>query len=131
LDHGPNRPGGRLGHGHFHDFYHLHRIPVLPSLHALTRPQRYLRLLHIIHDVFQRLRDGLPPQGTYTFHVSATASNQTVPALLLTEMTQPNPPHINNFAVAQSVNATQAFILGWDAFVGGISADYVFVDIGN
>src|ERR1019366_10637827 len=84
LDHGPNRPGGRLGHGHFHDFYHLHRIPVLPSLHALTRPQRYLRLLHIVHDVFQRLRDGLPPQGTYTFHVSATASNQTVPALLTT-----------------------------------------------
>jgi hypothetical protein len=34
-------------------------------------------------------------------------------------MTQPNPPHINNFADAQSVNATQAFILGWDDFVGG------------
>jgi len=34
-------------------------------------------------------------------------------------MTQPNPPHINNFAVAQSVNATQAFILRWDDFVDG------------
>jgi hypothetical protein len=34
-------------------------------------------------------------------------------------MTQPHPPHINNFAVAQSVNATQAFILGWDDFVDG------------
>jgi hypothetical protein len=32
-------------------------------------------------------------------------------------MTQPNQPHINDFAVAQSVNASQAFILGWDASV--------------
>lgn len=71
------------------------------------------------------------PQGTYTFNVSATASNQTLPVLLPTGMTQPNPPHINNFAVAQSVNATQAFILGWDDFVGGTSTDYVYVVIGN
>ena len=52
------------------------------------------------------------PQGTDTFHVSATASNQTVPVLLPLRMTQPNPPHINNFAAVQSVNATQAFTLG-------------------
>jgi hypothetical protein len=46
-------------------------------------------------------------------------------------MTQPNPPHINNFAAAQSVNATQAFTLGWDAFVGGTGTDYVNVAIGG
>jgi hypothetical protein len=46
-------------------------------------------------------------------------------------MTQPNPPHINNFAVAQSVNATQAFILGWDDLVGGTGTDYINVVISN
>jgi hypothetical protein len=71
------------------------------------------------------------PQGTYTFYVSATASNQTVPVLLPTGMTQPNPPHITNYVAAQSLNATQAFTLGWDAFVGGTSTDYVYVVIGN
>lgn len=65
------------------------------------------------------------PQGTYTFNVSATASNQTVPVLLPPGMTQPNPPHITNFLAAQ------AFTLGWDAFVGGTSADYIAVFIGN
>ncbi|MGO8931987.1 MAG: Ig-like domain-containing protein [Limisphaerales bacterium] len=71
------------------------------------------------------------PQGTYTFYVSATASNQTVPVLLPTDMKQPNSPHINNFAAAQSVNATQAFTLSWDSFVGGTSTDYVYVVIGT
>jgi hypothetical protein len=71
------------------------------------------------------------PQGTYTFFVSATASNQSVQVLLPPGMTQPNPPHITNFVAAQSVNATQAFTLGWEAFVGGTSTDYVNVVIGN
>jgi hypothetical protein len=71
------------------------------------------------------------PQGTYTFYVSATASNQTVPVLLPTDMKQPKPPHITNFVAAQSVNATQAFTLGWEAFVGGTGTDYVNVVIGN
>jgi hypothetical protein len=46
-------------------------------------------------------------------------------------MSQPNPPHVTNFVAAQSVNATQAFTLGWDAFEGGTSSDYVYVTIGN
>ena len=71
------------------------------------------------------------PQGTYTFYVSATASNQTVPVLLPPGMTQPNPPHITNFVAAQSLNAAQDFTLGWDAFVGGTSTDFVYVVIGN
>ena len=71
------------------------------------------------------------PQGTYTFYVSAAASNQTVLVTLPTSMTQPNPPHVTNFVAAQSVNATQSFTLGWDAFVGGTTTDYVWVVIGN
>jgi hypothetical protein len=71
------------------------------------------------------------PQGTYTFYVSATASNQSVQVLLPTGMTQPNPPHITNFVAAQSLNATQAFTLGWDAFVSGGTTDYVNVVISS
>jgi hypothetical protein len=71
------------------------------------------------------------PQGTYTFYVSATASNQTAPVLLPAGMTQPNPPHITNLVAAQSLNATQAFTLGWDPFVGGYSTDFVYVVISN
>jgi hypothetical protein len=71
------------------------------------------------------------PQGTYTFYVSATASNQTVPITLPTSMTQPNPPHVNNFAAAQSVNASADFTLSWDPFVGGGTTDYIYVAVGN
>jgi len=69
------------------------------------------------------------PQGTYTFYVSATASNQTVQVVLPTSMGQPNPPHIINLVAAQSMNATQSFVLGWEAFVGGTITDYVNVAI--
>ena len=71
------------------------------------------------------------PQGNYSFTVSAAASNQTVQVVLPAGMTQPNPPHITNFVAAQSLNATQAFTLGWDAFVGGYSTDYVYVVISS
>ena len=50
--------------------------------------------------------------------------------MLPTTMTQPNPPHISNFVAAQSVNATQAFTLNWDVFVGGTTTDYVYVVVG-
>ncbi|MCX6926155.1 MAG: Ig-like domain-containing protein [Verrucomicrobia bacterium] len=70
------------------------------------------------------------PQGNYTFFVSAAASNQTVQVVLPAGMTQPNPPHVNNFLAAQSLNATQAFTLGWDPFVGGTSTDFISVSIG-
>jgi hypothetical protein len=69
------------------------------------------------------------PQGTNTFTVSATASNQTVQVVLPLAMTQPNPPHITNLVAAQSVNATKSFVLGWEAFVGGTTTDYVNVTI--
>jgi hypothetical protein len=71
------------------------------------------------------------PQGTYTFYVSATASNQTVPVVLPAGLAQSNPPHITNFVAAQSVSATQAFTLGWDAFAGGTTTDFVVVAIGG
>jgi hypothetical protein len=71
------------------------------------------------------------PQGTYTFNVSATASNQTVQVVLPAAMTQPNAPHLTNFVAAQSLNATQAFTLGWEPFVGGYSTDFVYAVISD
>ena len=71
------------------------------------------------------------PQGVYTFKVYTNSLDQTVQVTLPTTMTQPNPPHITNFVAAQSVNATQAFTLDWDAFMGGTTTDYVWVVIGS
>src|SRR5205823_1040286 len=33
-------------------------------------------------------------------------------------MPQPGAPHLTNYPAAQSVNAAQPFVLGWDAFPG-------------
>lgn len=71
------------------------------------------------------------PQGTNTFTVYSTTSNQTVQVVLPLGMTQPTPPHITNLVAAQSVNATQSFVLGWEAFVGGTTTDYVNVAISD
>lgn len=75
--------------------------------------------------------DATFPQGTYTFFVSATASNQTVVDVLPSGMTQPNAPHLTNYVAAQSVDPTKSFTLYWDAFNGGASTDYVYVAVGN
>jgi len=71
------------------------------------------------------------PQGQYTFIVNATASNQTVSVTLPAASTQPNAPHLTNFAAAQAVSASQPFTLAWDAFAGGTSSDFIDVTIGN
>jgi hypothetical protein len=43
---------------------------------------------------------------------------------------QPGAPHVSNFAAAQTVDPSQPFVLSWDAYPGGTSADYIDVDIG-
>lgn len=74
--------------------------------------------------------DATFPSGTYTFSVTGS-SNQTVPVTLSASLTQPNAPHVANFTSAQSVNATQAFSLNWDAFTGGTTGDAIFVNVGS
>lgn len=73
------------------------------------------------------------PEGNYTFFVQAENSNQTVVVNLppLASLPQPGAPHLTNFPAAQTVNPNQPFTLGWDAFAGGTSADYIFVEIGT
>ncbi len=71
------------------------------------------------------------PAGNYVFNVSATTSNQQVTVNLPASLTQPNPPHVSNFAAAQSVTATQSFQLSWDAFQGGTATNHISVSIGE
>ncbi len=71
------------------------------------------------------------PTGNHQFMVQAPSSNQNVTVNLPASLAQPNAPHISNFTAAQSVNASQAFTLNWDAFSGGTSADFIFVDVGE
>jgi hypothetical protein len=77
--------------------------------------------------------DAIFPSGDYSFFVQATSSNQTVVVNLPTIGNQPQPgaPHVTNYVAAQTVNPNQPFVLGWDAFAGGTSADYIDVDIGT
>lgn len=71
------------------------------------------------------------PAGNYSFFVQAS-SNQTVVVNLPTtaNMPQPGAPHVTNHLAAQSVNSSQTFVLGWDAFPGGTAGDYIDVAIG-
>ncbi len=68
--------------------------------------------------------------GDYRFFVQAATSNQTV-VVNLPVAPQPNAPHLTNYPAAQAVDATQAFVLGWDAFAGGTATDYISVEIGD
>ncbi len=68
------------------------------------------------------------PQGNYVFNVTGN-SNQQVTVNMPTSMAQPNAPHISNFTAAQSVNASNAFTVTWDAFQGGTAADYIGLSV--
>lgn len=71
------------------------------------------------------------PSGNYTFNVQATASNQMVAVNFPPTLAQPGAPHVSNYTAAQTVDASQPFMLTWDAFPGGTSADFVSVAIGE
>jgi hypothetical protein len=64
------------------------------------------------------------PAGNYTFTVYSNALNQQV-TVNLPGYTQPNAPHVSNWAAAQTINPSLPFTLTWDAFAGGGSTDYV------
>jgi hypothetical protein len=75
--------------------------------------------------------DNTFPAGNYSFFVQAASSNQTVVVDLPVSMAQPGAPHLTNYPATQAVDPSQAFVLGWDPFSGGTSADYISVDIGT
>jgi hypothetical protein len=71
------------------------------------------------------------PAGNYVFNVMASTSNQNVTVNLPAGLTQPNAPHVANYAAAQAINPAQPFQLTWDAFQGGTTADHISLAIGD
>lgn len=71
------------------------------------------------------------PQGNYAFTVKATTSNQTVNVNFPSSMAQPNAPHVANYAAAQTVDPSKAFVLQWDAFTSATSTDFVQVIVSS
>ena len=69
------------------------------------------------------------PPADYNFNVQSTSSNQQVTVNLPPGLTQPAAPHLTNYLAAQSINPAQPFVLGWDAFLGGTTADCIYVEI--
>jgi hypothetical protein len=70
--------------------------------------------------------DAAYPGGTYDLTVDAAQGSGLVTLTLdLATNAFPNPPHVNNWTAAQDINASQPFILTWDAFVGGGTDDLV------
>jgi len=70
------------------------------------------------------------PNGTYTFQVNSTQSNQTVAVSLPASLTQPPAPHVSNWTAAQNVNTNAPFTLTWDAWAGAALTDSVYVAVG-
>jgi len=85
----------------------------------------------VYYNTSSNAMEGTFGPGNYTFTVNATASNQTVIVNFPASMTQPDAPHIANFAAAQAVDASKSFTLSWDPWVGGTTSDFVLVTIGN
>jgi hypothetical protein len=104
---------------------------VVSNLTQLPPPQSEIYALFVNYSILSAY-DAAFPAGDYRFQVTAVSSNQTVVVNLptATSMPQPGAPHIANYAAAQTVNSAQAFVLSWDAFPGGTSADYIDVDVG-
>jgi hypothetical protein len=75
--------------------------------------------------------DATFPSGNYVFNLHGTAPTERVTLNFPSGLIQPNAPHVNNFAAAQTVNPALPFLLSWDPFQGAGTADIVAVTIGD
>ena len=76
--------------------------------------------------------DAAAPNGNYEMLVNAVHDGtHTITLPLNGDMYPSTPPHINNFAAAQSINPTAAFTLTWDPFSGGTANDFIQVAIAD
>jgi hypothetical protein len=67
------------------------------------------------------------PSGTYTFNTTGAS----LPAVNVDfNLTQPDAPHIANFAAVQAVDSTKPFTLSWGAFSNRVGTNEIFVNIG-
>ena len=76
----------------------------------------------------QNALDTTWPDGDYTFSIFGATDGAVTSTLNLSGNDYPaQPPHIQNFAEMQSVDASKDFTLRWDTFVGGTTNDFCFV----
>jgi hypothetical protein len=73
--------------------------------------------------------DAAYPPGTYAFGLYGVHDGLRFPVLSMPPPVYPNPPHVSNFAAAQSLNPLAAFTLQWDAIPGGTTNDTLWVFI--
>jgi hypothetical protein len=73
--------------------------------------------------------DAAYPPGTYAFGLYGVNDGLRFPVLSMPPPVYPNPPHVSNFASAQSLNPLAAFTLQWDAIPGGTTNDTLWVFI--
>jgi hypothetical protein len=101
---------------------------------ALQYEEEFLpgRWIHSMVSGFpdQKALDAAWMNGEYSFSIKGKSESHAKPSLHLSGDDYPsNPPHIRNFDAAQSVNASQAFVLGWEGFEEGTTNDFVYVSI--
>jgi hypothetical protein len=73
--------------------------------------------------------DAFFPNGDYQARFDTVHDGTRTFNFNLTGNAYPNPPQIVNFAAAQSVNPTNAFVVTWDAFVGGTASDFIMLEL--
>jgi murein DD-endopeptidase MepM/ murein hydrolase activator NlpD len=69
--------------------------------------------------------------GTYNFIINGVNDGISTASVSLSSSPYPNAPHVSNWTTAQSIVATNAFTLIWDAFSGGTTNDFIQVTIEN
>ncbi|HZR16328.1 MAG TPA: Ig-like domain-containing protein [Verrucomicrobiae bacterium] len=75
--------------------------------------------------------ESLYPEGSYGFSVTGTPNNLQGTVTLPTTMLQPNAPHVSNFDLAQTIDATKDFTLTWDPFTNGTASDFISVAVSD
>jgi hypothetical protein len=71
--------------------------------------------------------DATYPPGNYTFGLYAVNDGAKFPVLSMPPAAYPIPPHVSNFAAAQSINPLASFTLQWDPMPGAHTNDNFWV----
>lgn len=71
--------------------------------------------------------DAAYPPGNYTFGLDTVHDGPRFPVLSNPPAAYPNPPHVSNFAAAQSINPLSPFTLQWDPISGATTNDSLWV----
>ncbi|PYI87839.1 MAG: hypothetical protein DME26_04875, partial [Verrucomicrobia bacterium] len=69
--------------------------------------------------------------GNYRLTVGTVHDGTKSLTLNLPTAQFPNAPHVSNFTAAQAINPAAGFVLSWDPFVGGTTADFISVRIND